>query len=62
MSDRYQSLTNTGFGKALSSRVGLPVPPILERHEPGRPVVSAPVLLAGARGGRLREPASEVLR
>ncbi|UJA21406.1 3-oxoacyl-ACP reductase [Thermoleophilia bacterium SCSIO 60948] len=62
MSDRYQTLTNSPVGKAVSGRIGLPVPPILERHEPGKPVVSAPVMLLGTREGRLSEPTQEVLR
>lgn len=61
MSDRYQALTNSRLG-ALTGRIGLPAPPILERHEPGRPVVSGTVVLDGARGGRLSEPAAQVLR
>ena len=61
MSDRYQTLTNSPLG-ALTSRVGLPTPPILQRHIPGRPVVEGPVVLGGARGGRLLEPAERVLR
>jgi 3-oxoacyl-[acyl-carrier protein] reductase len=60
--DRYRELANSPLGGALAKRLGLPAPPMLERHEPGKPVVSAPVLLGGARGGRLLEPANEVLR
>jgi 3-oxoacyl-[acyl-carrier protein] reductase len=61
MSDRYQSITNSALG-GLTRRLGLPTPPRLERHAPGKPVVSGPVLLGGARGGRLQEPARDVLR
>jgi 3-oxoacyl-[acyl-carrier protein] reductase len=61
-SDRFQSFANSGVGGALTKRLGLPAPPILQRHEPGQPVVSAPVALGAARGGRLEEPAREVLR
>jgi 3-oxoacyl-[acyl-carrier protein] reductase len=60
--DRFQSFANSGVGGALTKRLGLPAPPILERHEPGKPVVSAPVALGAARGGRLEEPARDVLR
>ncbi|HKP89345.1 MAG TPA: 3-oxoacyl-ACP reductase [Thermoleophilaceae bacterium] len=60
--DRYQSIANSPVGGAVAKRLGLPAPPILERHEPGKPVVSAPVALGSARGGRLEEPAREVLR
>jgi 3-oxoacyl-[acyl-carrier protein] reductase len=61
VSDRYQTLTNSPLG-ALTSRIGLPTPPLLERREPGRPVVAGPVVLGGARGGRLSEPTEAVLR
>ena len=60
--DRYQSIANSAVGGMLTSRLGLPAPPILERHEPGKPVVSAPVALGAARGGRLEAPVAEVLR
>ena len=61
MSDRYQALTNSPLG-ALTGRIGLPAPPLLVRHEPGRPAVTGTVVLDGARGGRLGEPAAQVLR
>jgi 3-oxoacyl-[acyl-carrier protein] reductase len=60
--DRYQSITQSALGGVVTKRLGLPTPPTLERHEPGKPVVSAPVLLGGARGGRLLDPAGDVLR
>jgi 3-oxoacyl-[acyl-carrier protein] reductase len=62
MADRYQSLANSPLTGAMVKRLGLPVPPRLERHEPGKPVVSAPVLVGSAHGGRLLDPAVEVLR
>ena len=60
--DRYRSIANSAVGGALTKRLGLPAPPILERHEPGKPVVSAPVALGAARGGRLENAAAGVLR
>jgi 3-oxoacyl-[acyl-carrier protein] reductase len=62
VSDRYQRLVNAPVGQAVVKRLGLPRPVPLERHEPGRPVVAGPVLVGGARGGRLQEPATEALR
>ena len=62
MSDRYQSIANSPVGGAITKRVGLPTPPILERHEPGKPVVGGPVLLGAAHEGRLEEPVRDVLR
>ena len=53
MADRYQQLVNTPIGKIVAKQVGLPNPPRLERYTPGAPVVSGPVLLGAAPGGRL---------
>jgi 3-oxoacyl-[acyl-carrier protein] reductase len=60
--DRFQAIANSPVGGQITRRLGLPTPPILERHEPGKPVVSGPVLLGGAHGGRLEDAAAEVLR
>jgi 3-oxoacyl-[acyl-carrier protein] reductase len=60
--DRYQSLTHSALGGAVTKRLGLPAPPRLERHESGQPVVSGPVVLGEARGGRLADPVHDVLR
>jgi 3-oxoacyl-[acyl-carrier protein] reductase len=62
MSDRYQQLSSNPFGRRIVRAVGLPTPARLERHEPGKPVVSSPVLVGGTRGGRLLDPIREVLR
>jgi 3-oxoacyl-[acyl-carrier protein] reductase len=62
MSDRYQALANSPLAGAMVKRLGLPVPPPLERHAPGKPVASGAVLVGSARGGRLLDPAAEVLR
>ena len=59
--DRYTSLTNSPLG-AVTSRLGLPTPPVLERHEAGKPVARGPVALGGAHGGRLADAAGDVLR
>jgi 3-oxoacyl-[acyl-carrier protein] reductase len=60
--DRYQALANSALGGAVVKRLGLPAPPRLARHEPGQPVVSGPVHIGSAHGGRLEEPAREALR
>jgi 3-oxoacyl-[acyl-carrier protein] reductase len=60
--DRYQALAHSTLGGAVVKRLGLPAPPALRRHEPGMPVVSDPVLIGAARGGRLTEPLRDVLR
>jgi 3-oxoacyl-[acyl-carrier protein] reductase len=53
MADRYGQLMRTPAGRVLSRQLGLPAPVQLERYEPGQPVISGPVLLGGAPGGRL---------
>ncbi|TMK74281.1 MAG: 3-oxoacyl-ACP reductase [Actinobacteria bacterium] len=60
--DRYQALANSALGGAVVKRLGLPAPPRLDRHEPGMPVVTGPVVFGEARGGRLREAVHEVMR
>ena len=62
MTDRYQAVANSALGGAITKRLGLPTPPRLERHEPGKPVVSAPVVVGSAQGGRLDEHVKAVLR
>ncbi len=53
MADRYQQLANTPIGRIVTKQIGLPNPPRLERHAPGQPVISGPVLLGAAPGARL---------
>ena len=35
MTDRYASFANSGPGRAVVKRLGLPDPPRLRRHQPG---------------------------
>ncbi|GGJ89498.1 3-oxoacyl-ACP reductase [Pilimelia anulata] len=59
MTDRYASFANSGPGRALVKRLGLPDPPRLRRYEAGAPPLPGPVLLGG--GGRLGKPVRAVL-
>ncbi|SCG48517.1 3-oxoacyl-ACP reductase [Micromonospora inositola] len=61
MTDRYASFVQSGAGRALVKRLGLPDPPRLRRHTPGDPLVHGPVLLGASAGGRLAEPATKIL-
>ncbi|MGW9196905.1 3-oxoacyl-ACP reductase [Micromonospora chersina] len=61
MTDRYASFVQTGAGRTLVKRLGLPDPPRLRRHTPGDPLVPGPVLLGSSTGGRLAEPVGKVL-
>lgn len=51
MTDRYASFANSGPGRAILQRLGLPTPPRLRRFRPEDPLLPGPVLLAGE--GRL---------
>ena len=61
MTDRYASFVQTGAGRALVKRLGLPDPPRLRRHTPGDPLVPGPVLLGSSTGGRIAEPTGKIL-
>ena len=61
MSDTYTQIATNPFGRKFVQQLGLPAPVLLERHEPGDPVVEGTVLLGAAPGGRLAGPIAEVL-
>jgi 3-oxoacyl-[acyl-carrier protein] reductase len=62
VADRYQTFANSPPGRLVTKRLGMPVPTPLRRHEPGAPALHGAVLLGAAPGGRLVQPAAEVLR
>ncbi|SCE85499.1 3-oxoacyl-ACP reductase [Micromonospora mirobrigensis] len=61
MTDRYASFVQSGAGRALVKRLGLPDPPRLRRHTPGDPLLPGPALVGAADGGRLAEPVTKIL-
>ncbi|ACZ32115.1 short-chain dehydrogenase/reductase SDR [Xylanimonas cellulosilytica DSM 15894] len=63
MTDMYTKAVNTGLGKTVAAKLGLPRPALLRRHQPGATLTVGPVLLvadaasattATAVGGVLR--------
>ncbi|MEU4619904.1 3-oxoacyl-ACP reductase [Actinoplanes sp. NPDC023801] len=61
MADRYANFANSGLGRTVVKRLGLPDPPRLRRFRPGDPLTNGPVLLGAAPGGRLSEPIRKLL-
>ncbi|NMO56148.1 3-oxoacyl-ACP reductase [Actinoplanes sp. TBRC 11911] len=61
MADRYATFANSGAGRALVKRLGLPDPPRLRRHHDGDPLATRPVLLGAATGGWLGDEVRKVL-
>jgi 3-oxoacyl-[acyl-carrier protein] reductase len=60
VTDRYASFANTGAGRTVIRRLGLPDPPRLRRHQVGEPFADGPVLLGGAQG-RVAGPVGKLL-
>jgi 3-oxoacyl-[acyl-carrier protein] reductase len=61
MTDVYSQLVNAPVLGAVARQVGLPQPALLDRYQPGRPVISGAVLSGGAPGGRLEKPLKALL-
>ncbi len=61
MSDRYSQIVNAPVVSTVAKQLGLPQPVGLDRHTPGAPVVSGPVLSGAAPGGRTGKAISAFL-
>jgi 3-oxoacyl-[acyl-carrier protein] reductase len=61
VADRYQELTLNPIGRTIARQLGLPTPPRLRRYEPGQALVSGPVLLGAAPGGRVESHVADLL-
>jgi 3-oxoacyl-[acyl-carrier protein] reductase len=59
MTDRYANFANSGLGRLIVRRLGLPDPPRLRRHKIGDSAIAGPVLIGGA--GRIVEPVGKLL-
>ena len=51
MADTYTQLVNSGVGRNLAKKLGLPQPAVLRRYQPGQPLVTGPVVVLGNTAG-----------
>ena len=61
MTDRYKQFANSGLGRVIVKRLGLPAPVELRRRRSGEPDVVGPALVGAAKNGRLGEAINRVL-
>ena len=61
MSDRYLTLVGTPAGGAVARRLGLPMPTVLRRYEPGQELLVGPALLAAVGKGPLLPAVTDLL-
>jgi 3-oxoacyl-[acyl-carrier protein] reductase len=61
MGDSYANFANSGLGRSVVRRLGLPDPPRLRRYLPGDPLVVGPVLVGETPGGRLADTVGKQL-
>jgi 3-oxoacyl-[acyl-carrier protein] reductase len=62
VSDWYRDFANSGVGTTLTTKLGLPRPAVLRRHEPGAPLLPGPAVVGSAGEGRLREILTDLLK
>jgi 3-oxoacyl-[acyl-carrier protein] reductase len=51
MADRYLELVNSGLGRSVAGKLGLPRPAVLRRYTPGDPLLAGDLLCGGIKGG-----------
>lgn len=51
MADTYTQLVNSGLGRNVAKKLGLPQPAVLRRYQPGQPLVTGPVVVLGDTPG-----------
>lgn len=51
MADTYSKLVNSGLGRNVAKKLGLPQPAVLRRYQPGGPLVTGPVVVLGDTTG-----------
>ncbi|MGO4238037.1 3-oxoacyl-ACP reductase [Pseudarthrobacter sp. YAF2] len=51
MTDTYTQLVNSGVGRKVARKLGLPQPAVLRRYQPGQPLVVGPVVVVGNTPG-----------
>jgi 3-oxoacyl-[acyl-carrier protein] reductase len=62
VTDLYAEAVGSLPGRLIAGKLGLPRPAKLERYRPGAPVISGPLLLGGAPGGRLGPALERVVK
>ena len=53
MTDAYLNFANSTWGSKLAQGLGLPKPWVLDRHEPGQPVIQGSILVGGTADSAL---------
>jgi 3-oxoacyl-[acyl-carrier protein] reductase len=61
MRDVYQQFANSGLGREVVNRLGLPKPVRLRRYKQGQPLLDGPALVGSSTGGRLSTAVQSVL-
>ena len=51
MTDTYTQFVNSGPGRSVARKLGLPQPAVLRRYQPGQPLVVGPVVVVGNSAG-----------
>ena len=62
MADRYSAIVNSGLGRTLATRLGLPHPTTLRRYAVGQPLLVGPALVRGVGDAPLLPAIERVLR
>ncbi len=61
MTDKYTTFVNTGLGKKVAKKLGLPLPAVLRRYKPGAPLTVGPVLLVSDEASKASAAAIQKL-
>ena len=62
MTDAYLNFANSTWGSKLAQGLGLPKPWVLERHEPGQPVIQGSILVGGTADSTLLHSLAKIFQ